>query len=119
YIIPVATLSTPGWPGLRVRLAQANRHYIVAGQNAPTEQIVMAVRDGAHDFLQLEDGDKRWESAITRIVETQQFWLQLYGGIERLGTELLMGESPSIRSLRQQIERLGPTNASVLISGES
>lgn len=119
YIIPVATLGTPGWPGLRVRLAQANRHYIVAGQNAPTEQIVMAVRDGAHDFLQLEDSDKRWESAITRIVETQQFWLQLYGGIERLGTELLMGESPSIRSLRQQIERLGPTNASVLISGES
>lgn len=119
YIIPVATLATPGWPGLRVRLAQANRHYVVAGQNAPTEQIVMAVRDGAHDFLQLEDGDKRWESAISRIVETQQFWLQLYGGIERLGTELLMGESPSIRSLRQQIERLGPTNASVLISGES
>lgn len=119
YLVPVATLSKPGWPALRVRLAQANRHYIVMGRGSATEHIVMAVRDGAHDFLQMEDDDKRWESAIRRIVETQQFWLQLYGGIERLGSDLLMGESPSMRSLRQSIERLGPTNASVLISGES
>ncbi len=119
YMVPVATLAGPGWPALRVRLAQANRHYIVMGRASRSEQIVMAVRDGAHDFLLMEDDDKRWEDAITRVVETQQFWLQLYGGIERLGSELLMGESTSMRSLRQQIERLGPTNASVLISGES
>jgi len=119
YLVPVATLGKAGWPALRVRLAQANRHYIVVGRASSTEQIVMAVRDGAHDFVQMEDNDKRWESAITRVIETQQFWLQLYGGIERLGSELLMGESPSMRSLRQSIERLGPTNASVLISGES
>ncbi len=119
YMIPVAALATSGWPALRVRLAQANRHYVVTGRSSSTEQIVMAVRDGAHDFLLLEDEDKRWEAAITRIVETQQFWLQLYGGIERLGSELLMGESTAMRSLRQSIERLGPTNATVLISGES
>lgn len=119
YMVPVATLTRSGWPPLRVRLAQANRHYIVTGRNSSTEQIVMAVRDGAHDFLQLEDPDSRWESAISRVLETQQFWLQLYGGIERQGSELLMGESNSMRALRQSIERLGPTNATVLISGES
>ena len=119
YMIPVAALATSGWPALRVRLAQANRHYIVTGRGSSTEEIVMAVRDGAHDFLLLEDDDKRWEAAITRVVETQQFWLQIYGGIERLGSELLMGESTAMRSLRQCIERLGPTNATVLISGES
>ncbi len=119
YLVPIAVLAGAGWPALRVRLAQANRHYIVMGRGSKTEQIVMAVRDGAHDFLLMEDDDRRWEDAVTKIVETQQFWLQLYGGIERLGTELLMGESQSMRSLRQQIERLGPTNASVLISGES
>ena len=119
YMVPVATVSTSGWPPLRVRLAQANRHYIVIGQQTPTEQIVMAVRDGAHDFLLMEDDNDRWETSIQRIVESQKLWLQLYGGIERQGSDLLMGESTSMRSLRQSIERLGPTNATVLISGES
>lgn len=119
YMVPVATLAGSGWPALRVRLAQANRHYIVTGKGSTSEEIVMAVRDGAHDFLLLEDPDTRWESAINRVVETQQFWLQLYGGIERQGNELLMGESTSMRNLRQSIERLGPTNATVLVSGES
>lgn len=119
YIVPVSVLHASEWPALRVRLAQSNRYYIVVGNAASTKEIVMAVRDGAHDFVQMDDGDDRWISAVERIVESQQLWLQLYGGIPRKGNELLLGDSAAMRSLRQSIERLGPTNATVLISGES
>lgn len=119
YVVPLSQLQVPEWASMRVRLAQSNRYYVVIGTGALSEDIVMAVRDGAHDFLQMQDADERWTNSINRIVESQQLWLQLYGGVARKGTELLMGESPAIRSLRQSIERLGPTNATVLITGES
>ncbi|HAV64170.1 MAG TPA: Fis family transcriptional regulator [Verrucomicrobiales bacterium] len=119
YMVPIAALNSADWPTMRVKLAQANRYYVVVGRDTPTEEIVLAVRDGAHDFLQLEDFDSRWESAVRKIVESQKLWLQLYGGIAKRGKELLMGESPSMRALRQSIDRLGPTNATVLITGES
>lgn len=119
YLVPVATLRSTEWPQLRVRLAQANRYYVVVGRGTSTEQIVLAVRDGAHDFVQLEDSDGRWEQAVAKIVESQKLWLQLYGGIAKQGKDLLMGESTAMKSLRQAIDRLGPTNATVLITGES
>lgn len=119
YIVPLPVLQQNEWAALRVRLAQSNRYYIVVGEGAETKEIVMAVRDGAHDFVQRNDLDERWISAISRIVESQQLWLQLYGGVPRRANHLMLGDSAAMRSLRQSIERLGPTNATVLISGES
>jgi len=119
YIVPLPVLQSSKWAALRVRLAQSNRYYIVVGDGAETSNIVMAVRDGAHDFVQRNDIDERWVSSINRIVESQQLWLQLYGGVPRKGKELLLGDSTAMRALRQSIERLGPTNATVLVSGES
>ncbi len=119
YIVPLSVLDAKEWAALRVRLAQSNRYYIVVGDGAETKEIVMAVRDGAHDFVQRNDSDERWVSAINRVVESQQLWLQLYGGVPRKGNELLLGDSGAMRALRQSIDRLGPTNATVLVSGES
>ncbi len=119
YVVPLPVLQAPEWAALRVRLAQSNRYYVVVGEGAETKEIVMAVRDGAHDFVQREDTDERWVSSIDRIVESQQLWLQLYGGTPRKSNELLLGDSAAMRALRQSIDRLGPTNATVLVSGES
>ena len=119
YLLPFKTLSETDWPQLRVKLAQANRCYIVASDNLSSAEIMNAARDGAYDVLLCSDGDERWVEALRKVVDSQKLWLQLYGGAPLGAKDLLVGQSAAIKSLRQAIERLGPTVASVLILGES
>jgi DNA-binding NtrC family response regulator len=119
YALPFEAAQSEAWPQLRVRLAQANRYFIVAGQNLRTADIVNATRDGAFDVVSFQDPDPRWSDAIVKAVESQRVWLKLYGGTRLSAPESLLGNSAAMKSLRQAIERLGPTVASVLILGES
>ncbi|MSU57149.1 MAG: sigma-54-dependent Fis family transcriptional regulator [Pedosphaera sp.] len=119
YVVPEEELKAEGWPVLRMKLGQANRYYIVGGSTLTSAEIVSATRDGAYDVLDLEDTDERWLTALEKVVNSQQLWLQLYGGMALNEGDLLTGQSASIKALRQAIERLGPTGASVLILGES
>ena len=119
YLLPFQTLSDPDWPQLRVRLAQANRCYMVVNDTLSSAEIMNAARDGAYDVLLYSDGDERWLEAMRKVVDSQKLWLQLYGGSPLGSKDLLVGQSTAMKSLRQAIERLGPTVASVLILGES
>lgn len=119
YVVSYEALSEADWPRLRVRLAQANRYYVVVGAGLNSQSIMSAARDGAFDVLLLEDDDARWLAALQNVVEAQKLWLQLYGGAGLKATNGLLGQSGAMKSLRQTIERLGPTGASVLILGES
>jgi DNA-binding NtrC family response regulator len=119
YVVSFDLTRLDSWPQLRVRLAQANRYYLIVGENLRTEEIVTAARDGAFDVLLLSDTNERWADAINKSAEAQQVWLKLYGGTRLSAQEVLLGESAAMKSLRQAIERLGPTVASVLILGES
>lgn len=119
YVLPHAVLQAPDWPQLRVRLAQANRYYIMVGETLDSAQIMTAARDGAYDFLLFGDSDERWTAALNQVAESQRLWLQLYGGLALDSRDTLQGQSPAMKSLRQSIERLGPTSATVLLLGES
>jgi DNA-binding NtrC family response regulator len=119
YLVPFEMTQHESWPQLRVRLAQANRYYLVVGEALMTGQIVAAIRDGAFDILLLADPGDRWLDAFKNAAQAQAVWLKLYGGTRLSAQELLLGESAAMKSLRQAIERLGPTVASVLILGES
>ncbi len=119
YVVPFELTQQESWPQLRVRLAQANRYFLVVGENLMTNHIVAATRDGAFDVLLLSDPNDRWTDAIKKAEQAQEVWLKLYGGTRLTAQEVLLGESAAMKSLRQAIERLGPTVASVLILGES
>jgi len=119
YVVPFEALSEPLWPQLRVRLSQANCYYVVAGERLDTAQIIHAARDGAYDVLQLGDTDARWAESLKKATDSQTLWVQLYGGSQIPEPDTLLGQSAAMKSLRQAIERLGPTVASVLILGES
>src|SRR5256714_1875841 len=119
YLLPFKTLADADWPQLRVKLAQANRCYIIVSDQLSSAEIMNAARDGAYDVLLCSDGDERWLEALRKVVDSQKLWLQLYGGAPLGAKDLLVGQSAAIKSLRQAIERLGPTVASVLILGES
>jgi DNA-binding NtrC family response regulator len=119
YIVPFAALDERSWPKLRVRLAQTNRYYLVVGERLDSASIMRAARDGAYDVLLAGDTDDRWGEALNKAIDAQRLWLQLYGGSRISAPDVLLGQSAAMKSLRQAIERLGPTVASVLILGES
>jgi DNA-binding NtrC family response regulator len=120
FVVPMEALSQADWPQLRARIWHANRFFIVAGTKLRTVQIVNATRDGAYDVLDLRDDDERWDEALEKIEASQKLWLKLYGSAAKYQSEsTLLGDSPAMRSLRQAVERIGPTGATVLILGES
>lgn len=108
----------PDWPENRVRLARASRFYLVYGEKLSTRQIVDAVRDGAHDVVDLTENRSRWQQALNSAAQAQSLWMQLYGGGE-IDQRKLVGRSDAMQNLRDSIHRIGPTNATVLIMGES
>lgn len=118
-IIPRPVLNASSWPGLRVRLAQANRRFIVAGEDLHTRDVMTAARDGACDVLDLADNRERWRSACEQAAQSQSLWLTLYGPTRNIPLEGMIGESSPMKSLRQAIERMGVTDVNVLIIGES
>src|SRR2546422_2619238 len=80
YLVPFSALGGANWPQFRVRLAQANRYFIVVGEILSSADIMNAARDGAFDVLVLSDTDSRWKTAMAKVADSQKLWLQLYGG---------------------------------------
>lgn len=119
YLVTFEATQAPEWSNVRSRLAGANRYYIVCGKDLSTEKVITFIRDGAFDVLELRDTDERWLSAMHEVVSSQNLWWQLYGGYSASSSEDLMGRSAAIQSLRQSASIIGPTNASVLVMGES
>ena len=120
YLVPAALLQTAGWSEHRVRLARASRCYIVFGSKLDSRSIMNAARDGAHDVLDLQaDNDQRWLGALDHAANSQNLWWQLYGGQGEVDEQKLVGRSPAMKALRESVQRIGPTDATVLILGES
>jgi len=119
YLFPIEVLQTADWNQLRVRLARANRRFLLAGSDLKTAQILEAVNDGASDVIDDCDTDERWRGALAKAAESQKLWMQLYGGEAFSQEQALSGASAAIRNLRQAVEKLGPTDVNVLILGES
>ncbi|MEM8549865.1 MAG: sigma-54 factor interaction domain-containing protein, partial [Verrucomicrobiota bacterium] len=119
YLIPWELMSFDTWSEHRVLLARASRYYLVYGQDLSTEQIMNAARDGAYDVLDEADGDERWNAAMQSAARSQALWWQLYGGLGSSQEEKLVGHSKPMQGLRESIQRIGATDAKVLITGES
>ena len=118
-IIPFPVLKGRSWAALRVRLAQANRMFIVGGRSMKTEGIMMAAKDGAFDVIDTRESRQRWQNGIQRAADSQGLWMDLYGPAQHASTEGMIGESAPMNALRQAIDRLGATDVNVLIVGES
>jgi len=121
YLIAAKQLMEASWAGLRTRLAAANRSFLVAGESLSSKTIVQACRDGAFDVLDFaKDDANRWAQTLRATAEAQRLWWQLYGGQSNDEDERgLIGHTQPMKALRMAIQRLGPTQASVLILGES
>ncbi len=85
------------------------------------ETAVTAIQYGAYDFIEKPFKSDRLLLMIARALETSHLKQENKALKERGDTQEseLIGNSPALNQLRQQIERIAPTNSRVLITGDA
>ncbi|MEO8191042.1 MAG: sigma-54 dependent transcriptional regulator [Acidobacteriota bacterium] len=92
---------------------------IMISGHANVETAVKAVRLGADDFLEKPLSLERVLLTAKKAIERRDLIAQVasYRGTDESST--LLGDSPPMRRLRDEIARVAPTDARVLITGEN
>ncbi len=120
-------VSMPGMSGLETleRLKQIKPEVLViilSGQNNP-EIIFRASKAGADDYVAKPFEPKELEVRISKVLEKQQLVnevSQLRDQVRRQSDfSMLFGTSPKMEDVKNTIEQVADTNATVLIRGES
>ena len=89
---------------------------IISGE-ASMAETVEAIRLGVHDFLDKPFSRERLIKSVQNCLQTVTLRQQLHA--LRSSGQQILGASPPIRELRATIEKVAPTDARVLIRGES
>jgi DNA-binding NtrC family response regulator len=94
---------------------------IVSGQNNP-ELIFRASKAGADDYILKPFEPKDLENRIARVLEKQRINTQateIRDHVRHNDFSMLFGTSPKMEEVKQTIEQVADTSATVLIRGES
>lgn len=84
------------------------------------ETAVSAIKRGAYDFIEKPFKADRLVLVAARALEAQQMKREIQSLKTRSGqSDRLVGRSTIMNQLRQQIERVAPTNARILVTGAS
>lgn len=118
-LVPEAATLSDSWPRFRVELNRANRFYVLALGHPDTAAVVHAMRDGAYDVVADADDDARWRDAMAGAAQAQAQWQELYGSSPLTSSEVLLGRSETFQRLRRTLDKIGPTDVTVLVQGES
>ncbi len=125
--LALVDLKLPGTSGqellARLREARPDLQVVVFTGHGGVAEAVAAMRLGAYDFLTKPTPLDVLEQTLARAAEKQRLLVDN----QRLKRAVashedpyeILGASPAIAELRRLIERIGPTEASVLIQGEN
>ena len=120
FDVIVTDLMMPGMTGLemiqRIRESGCDSQVVMVTAHATVETAVQAMRHGAYDYLEKPFDAPRLESVIARAIEQVPRSSMPNRCDDRFA---LLGESPAMQTLRQQIAQTAPTDETVLICGES
>lgn len=114
----------PGTDGLTL-LKSVHKQYpelaviIISGQ-ATIQNAVTATREGAYDFIEKPISKEKLLLSIKNALRSRSLQrenLELKRQIT--GKYELIGDSPAMRDVLKQVEKVAPTNGRVLITGES
>ena len=117
----------PGLTGIevlaKVRQASPETQVILMTGHATVDTAVQALRLGAFDYLTKPCKWAELEVLLARVAERRDLTNKATAFETRLkaveGTPLLVGDTPVMQSVRRQIDMVAPTDASVLILGET
>jgi two-component system nitrogen regulation response regulator NtrX len=114
----------PGMDGLealrRIREMYPLLPVIMISGHGTIDMAVKAVKNGAFDFIEKPISLDKLLITLSRAIEREMLRSENVELKERVERKFrLVGESEAMRKLRAEIAAAGPTNASVLISGEN
>jgi DNA-binding NtrC family response regulator len=130
--VALIDLRLPGVDGMdllaRLRSLDEDLPVVVLTGHGSVPEAVKAIRLGAYDFLAKPASLDQIEQVLGRACERRGLATRVRG-LERLaavdgsqaqeGVGRILGRSPQIEALREQIARVAPADAAVLVQGES
>ncbi|BBU26439.1 sigma-54-dependent Fis family transcriptional regulator [Burkholderia sp. THE68] len=120
----VSDIRLPGASGLDL-LAQCRERapevpVILVTGHGDISMAVQAMRDGAYDFIEKPFASERLIEAVRRALERRSLVLENQALRRELaGQSRIIGRSPAIEQVRRLIANIAPTDASVLINGDT
>jgi DNA-binding NtrC family response regulator len=125
--VVLTDLRLPDGTGLEVlRAAKAldpDVPVVVLTAYGSIEEAVAAMKDGAEDFLQKPVDPDHLLLVLERLVETHRLrracLLMREEYARRYGFPRIIGDSPAMQQVGQQLQRVAPTETTVLLLGES
>jgi two-component system nitrogen regulation response regulator NtrX len=104
----------------RLRREAPDLPVVMISAHGDLETAVRAVREGAYDYLVKPIDDKRLYHTIAKALEFHQLRRD-YVAVqhEARAEDDLLGQSPSMTRLREEIQRAAPSDARILILGEN
>ncbi len=119
-------LELPGWSGnetlARIKAQHPRLPVLILTANGAVETVVAAMRSGAWDFLVKPIERLRLTTTLHNAVDHSRMSVQvaqLEREVNGRAAEGIVGDSPPMRALLRQIDRVAPTSITVLIRGES
>ncbi len=92
---------------------------MVSGQST-IQTVVEALREGAYDFVEKPLEPERFRIAVEHALEKSRWEKERLGLIRQLGESFpIVGQSEALKHVLQQIDRVAPTRATVLVTGET
>jgi two-component system, NtrC family, response regulator AtoC len=127
FDVILTDLRMPGKSGLKVidqALAQANKPAVLMMTAYGTiESAVEAMKRGAVDFLTKPVNIERLEVLIQRALKSKMLEVEVKQLHERLDAKYtfdgILGHSPKIQAVIDQVKLVSPSKATILIEGES
>src|SRR5947199_1961752 len=127
FDVALLDIKMPGLTGIevlaKVRQASPETQVIIMTGHATVDTAVQALRLGAFDYLTKPCKWAELEVLLARVAERRDLTNKAAAFETRLkaveGTPLLVGDTPSMQAVRRQIEMVAPTDAGVLILGET
>jgi DNA-binding NtrC family response regulator len=127
YDAALLDLRMPGMTGIEVlgKIRQLNpeTQVVILTGHATVDTAVQALRLGAFDYLTKPCKWAELEVILNRVAERRDLANKASALETRLkaaeGTPTLIGETPAMQAVRRLIETIAPTDASVMILGET
>jgi DNA-binding NtrC family response regulator len=126
YDLALFDLNLPGVDGMALLSAapalQPDATFIMITGEASVETAVEAMRLGAYDYLRKPLHIPELMVVLERALderERRREVARLRRRVEREGTPLLIGEAPAMKRMYDLLERVAPSRATVLVTGET
>ncbi len=123
----IIDLKMPGGSGWdvvdHIRQVSPETQYVISTGHGDMDSAIQAIRTGAYDFLPKPVSLFEISAVLDRIAEKKSLEhhnLALTKQLQRVeGRSDLIGDSPPMQRVRKLIDRIAPTDSSVLILGET